>query len=338
MIKIKKRFLFLIVFTIVTITVVLSPSKIMFAQKIDSPLPSWNDSQAKQNIISFVEKVTSKNSPNYVPVPERIAVFDNDGTLWSEKPMYFQAFFMVDRLKTMAVDHPEWREEMPYKAILTGDQQAINQFTIQDLTKLLAVTHANITTEEFSKIALDWLNTAKHPRFNRLYKECVYQPMLELLDYLRANDFKTYIVSGGGIEFIRVFALEVYGIPPEQVIGSSNKTRFEMRDGQGVLVKVPEINSVDDREGKPVNINIHIGRRPIIAVGNSDGDREMLQYTASNPPSLMILLHHDDAEREWAYDRQSKIGKLDKALDEAKQREWTVVSMKKDFNKIYPFD
>lgn len=333
-----KKFFLLSVLLIISMIKIFSLSTTVVAQQISNPLPSWNNNQAKQNIISFVEKVTDKNSPNYVAPSERIAVFDNDGTLWSEQPLYFQAFFILDRLKTMAGDHPEWREKMPYKAILTGNQQEINQFSIQDLSKLIAVTHADITTEEFNKIASDWLNTAKHSRFHRLYKECVYQPMLELLDYLKTKDFKTYIVSGGGIEFIRAFALEVYGIPPEQVIGSSIKTRFEIRDGEAVLIKLPELNSVDDKEGKPININLHIGRRPIIAVGNSDGDREMLQYTASNQPSLMILLHHDDAEREWAYDRQSKIGKLDKAWDEGIQRGWTIVSMKKDFRKIYPFD
>jgi phosphoserine phosphatase len=303
-------------------------------------LPSWNEGTAKTEIIQFVNRVTTENSPDYVPPGERIAVFDNDGTLWSEKPFYFQGFFLIDRLKAMVNDHPQWRSEQPYQAILEDDRQAIAQFSEKDLAQLIAVTHSAMTVEEFQTMAIDWLKSAKHPRFDRRFTELVFQPQLELLDYLRANGFKTFIVSGGGIEFVRAFAEEVYGIPPEQVIGSSVKTKFTERDGGSVLVKLPELGSYDDKDGKPVNINLHIGRRPILAFGNSDGDLAMLQYTADNRRSnLILLLHHDDESREWAYDRNSRIvGHLDQAWDEAKRRGWTVVSMKRDFQRVYPFD
>ncbi|MBR8830772.1 MAG: hypothetical protein N5P05_001007 [Chroococcopsis gigantea SAG 12.99] len=302
-------------------------------------LPSWSDTTTKKTIINFVNRVNTENTSDYVPPGERIAVFDNDGTLWSEKPFYFQAFFLIDRLKAMAVDHPQWHDTQPYKAILEGDKQAISRLTEKDIIQMLAVTHTGMTVEQFQLIAGSWLKTAKHPRFNRLFTECVFQPMLELLDYLRDNGFKTYIVSGGGVEFVRAFAQEVYGIPPEQVIGSSVKTKFALRDGKFVLVKVPELGSVDDKEGKPVNINLHIGRKPLLAFGNSDGDLAMLQYTSTrDKANLMLLLHHDDGEREWAYDRESKIGRLDKAWDEARQKGWTIVSMQKDFQRVYPFD
>jgi phosphoserine phosphatase len=300
-------------------------------------LPSWNEGRAKTAIIEFVNRVTESGSPDYVQPAERIAVFDNDGTLWSEKPFYFQLFFAIDRIKSMAPANPSWSTEMPYKTILENDTKAIGKFTEQDIVQLVAATHSDITVEAFQAIAIDWLKTAKHPRFNRLFTDCVFQPMLELLDYLRAKDFKIFIVSGGGTEFVRAFSEKVYGIPPENVIGSSVKTRFEQQNGQAVLMKLPEIESYNDKAVKPANINLHIGRKPILAFGNSDGDLAMLQYTADNQrPSLMLLLHHDDEEREWAYDRQSRIGRLDKAWDEAKQRGWTIVSMRDDFKQVYP--
>jgi phosphoserine phosphatase len=335
--RLKKHQTSIILLAFLVIAIVFSSSSTM---AIDSdPLPSWNEGAAKSQIIEFVNRVNTENSVDYVPPSERIAVFDNDGTLWSEKPFYFQGFFLIDRLKVMAKDHPEWRSEQPYRAILERDREAIAGFTEQDIARLVAVTHSGMTVEEFETLSIDWLKNAKHPRFNRPFTEIVYQPQLELLDYLRANDFKIFIVSGGGIEFIRAFSESVYGIPPERVIGSSVKTRFEERDGRSVLVKLPELGSYDDKEGKPVNINLHIGRRPILAFGNSDGDLAMLQYTADNRrSSLMLILHHDDEIREWAYDRDSKIGRLDKAWDEAKRRDWTIVSMKRDFQRVYPFD
>ncbi|WP_332864918.1 HAD family hydrolase [Pannus brasiliensis] len=302
-------------------------------------LPSWNEGSSKSSILEFVNRVTAENSPDYVPPAERIAVFDNDGTLWSEKPFYFQGFFLIDRLKAMVKDHPEWRNEQPYRTILEGDREAIAGFTEKDIVRLLAVTHTGMTVEEFQTLSIDWLKNAEHPRFNRPFTEIVFQPQLELLDYLRANGFKIFIVSGGGIEFVRAFSEEVYGIPPEQVIGSSVKTRFEERDGRSTLVKLPELGSYDDREGKPVNINLHIGRRPILAFGNSDNDLAMLQYTADHRrSSLILLLHHDDGSREWAYDRDTRIGRLDTALDEATRRGWTIVSIQRDFQRVYPFD
>jgi phosphoserine phosphatase len=330
----KKHLTAIILLAFLVITIVFSQSSVMAINS--TPLPSWNEGAAKAKIIEFVNRVTTENNPDYVPPAERIAVFDNDGTLWSEKPFYFQGFFLIDRLNALEKDHPEWRGKQPYQAILERDQEAIAEFTEQDIVQLLAVTHSGMTVEEFQTLSKDWLKNAKHPRFNRPFTEVVYQPQLELLDYLRANDFKIFIVSGGGIEFIRAFSEEVYGIPPEQVIGSSVKTRFEERDGRSVLMKLPELGSYDDKEGKPVNINLHIGRRPILAFGNSDGDLAMLQYTADNQrSSLMLILHHDDEIREWAYDRDSQIGRLDKAWDEAKRRGWTIVSMKRDFQRVY---
>jgi phosphoserine phosphatase len=310
------------------------------AKTLPVVLPSWQEGNSKETIMAFVNRVTTETSSSYVPPAERIAVFDNDGTLWSEKPFYFQLFFMAGRIKSMEAEHPEWSTKMPYQAILAGDAQAIAQFTTQkELAELLAVTHSGMTVEEFQLLAKRWLKSAKHPRFNHLFTECVFQPMLELLDYLRANNFKTFIVSGGGMDFIRAFAEEVYGIPPEQVVGSNLKTRWEEEDGKFVLRKLPELGSYDDKEGKPINIDLHIGRRPILAFGNSDGDLPMLQYTASGErPSLMLILHHDDGQREWAYDRQSNIGHLDKAWDEARRRGWTVVSIKRDFKQVYPFN
>lgn len=300
-------------------------------------LPSWNETKSKAAIVEFVQRVTDKKSKDYVPPAERIAVFDNDGCLWSERPIYFQVAFGIDRVKAMAADHPEWKDQQPFKAVLENDIKALAASGEAGLLKLVMASHAGISTEEFSKIARDWLNTAKHPRFQRLYKELVFQPMLEVLDYLRKHDFKTYIVSGGGVEFLRVFSEDVYGIPPEQVIGSTIKTKFTLTPAGPVLMRLPEIDFIDDKAGKPVAINRGIGRRPIAAFGNSDGDLQMLQWTAAGKgPRFCLYVHHTDAEREWAYDRDSHIGRLDKGLDEAERNGWTIVDMKRDWKTIYP--
>ena len=305
----------------------------------NDPLPSWNDGKAKQSIVAFVEKVTKPGSPGFVPVAERVAVFDNDGTLWAEQPMYFQLAFALDRVKTLAPQHPEWKDKEPFASLLKGDLKAALAGGEPAIFQIVMATHAGMTTGEFEQIVKDWIATAKHPKTGRLYTEMVYQPMLELLTYLRANGFKTFIVSGGGIEFMRPWTEKVYGIPPEQVVGSSIKTKFELRDGKPVLVRLAEINFIDDKTGKPVGINQHIGRRPIFAFGNSDGDQQMLEWTAAGSGiSFMGLVHHTDAEREWAYDRTSHIGTLDKALDEALAKGWTVVDMKKDWKVIFPFE
>jgi hypothetical protein len=301
------------------------------------PLPSWNDSPAKQSITAFVQKVTKEGTPNFVPVSERIATFDNDGCLWAEQPMYFQLLFAIDRVKAMAPQHPEWKDKEPFASLLKGDVKGALAGGEPAIAQIVMTTHAGMTTEEFEKIVKDWLATARHPITKRPYTGMVYQPMLELLAYLRANGFKTFIVSGGGIEFMRPWTEKVYGIPPEQVVGSSGKTKFEMRDGKPVLMKLPEINFIDDKAGKPVGIQQHIGRRPIAAFGNSDGDLQMLQWTAAGPgPRFCLYVHHTDAEREWAYDRESHIGKLDKGLDEAAAKGWTVSSMKDDWKTIFP--
>ena len=303
------------------------------------PLPSWNDGKAKQAITSFVKKVTKEGSPDFVPAPERIAVFDNDGTLWAEQPMYFQALFIFDRIKALAPQHPEWKEKEPFASVLKGDVKSALAGGEHALMEMAMATHTGMTSGEFEQIVKDWLATAKHPTTKRPYTEMVYQPMLEVLAYLRANGFKTFIVSGGGIEFMRPWAEKVYGIPPEQVVGSSVKTKFEMRDGKPVLVRLPELNFIDDKEGKPVGIHQHIGRRPIAAFGNSDGDLQMLQWTAARSGTrFCLLVHHTDTEREWAYDRNSSIGRLDKSLDEAKARGWTVVSMKDDWKRVFLFE
>jgi phosphoserine phosphatase len=308
------------------------------ATKTD-PLPSWNDTFAKQSIIAFVVRVTTEDTPEYVPAAERIAVFDNDGTLWSEQPMYFQFLFALDRVKAMAPQHPEWKEKEPFASLLKGDLKGALAGGERAMLEIVMATHAGMTTEEFEKIVKDWIAAAKHPRFNRPYIDLVYQPMLEVLAYLRANGFKTFIVSGGGIEFMRPWTEKVYGIPPEQVIGSSIKTKFELRDGKPVLVRLPELNFIDDKAGKPVAINQHIGRRPIAAFGNSDGDLQMLQWTtAGSGPRFALIVHHTDAEREWAYDRESHIGRLDKALDEAQAKNWTVVDMKQDWKRVFAFE
>ena len=301
------------------------------------PLPSWNDGKAKQSITTFVEKVTKEGSADFVPPAERIATFDNDGCLWAEQPMYFQCFFALDRIKILAPRHPEWKDKEPFASLLKGDLKAALAGGEASLVQIVMATHAGLTTEEFEKAVTDWLATAKHPKTGRPFTEMVYQPMVELLAYLRANGFKTFIVSGGGIEFMRPWTEKVYGIPPEQVIGSSGGLKYELRDGKPALVKLPEIAHNDDKEGKPVGIQRHIGRRPIAAFGNSDGDLQMLQWTAAGAgPRFCLYVHHDDAEREWAYDRESHIGKLNKGLNEAAAKGWTVVSMKGDWKSIFP--
>jgi len=302
-----------------------------------NPLPSWNDGAAKQSIIDFVTAVTREGSPDFVPVPQRIATFDNDGTLWCEHPMYNQLVFALDRVKAMAPLHPEWKDKQPFKAVLDGDMKALAASGEHGLMEVMMAAHAGMTADEFTKIVIDWIATARHPRFKRPYTELVYQPMLEVLAYLRANGFKTYIVSGGGIEFMRPWSERVYGVPPEQVVGSSIKTRFEMRQGRPELFRLPEVNFIDDKAGKPVGINEFIGRRPIAAFGNSDGDLEMLQWTTmSGGRRFGLIVHHTDAEREYAYDRDTEFGKLDKALDAAVVNKWTVADMKKDWKVIFP--
>ena len=300
-------------------------------------LPSWNDTAPKKAIVAFVDDVTNPGSRNFVPVEKRIATFDNDGTLWAEQPIYFEWYFVFDRIKALAPQHPEWITKEPFASVLKGDLKSAVAGGDHALLEMMVATHSGMTTDEFEKIVTDWLATARHPKTKRLYTEMVYQPMLELLVYLRANGFKTYIVSGGGIEFIRPWAQKVYGIVPEQVIGSSIKTKFELRNGKPVLVRLPEINLTDTFDGKPISINQYIGRRPIASFGNSDGDQQMMEWTsAGGGARFCLFVHHTDAEREWAYDRKSAIGCLDKALDEALTKGWTVVSMKDDWKVIFP--
>ena len=301
------------------------------------PLPSWNDGATKQAIMDFVVRVTKDGSADYVPEAQRVAVFDNDGTLWAEQPMYVQALFVADRVKTLASQHPEWTTKEPFASLLKGDATGVAASGESGIAELMALTHAGMSTDEFAVIVSDWIATARHPKTGRLYTEMVYQPMIELLAYLRENGFKTFIVSGGGIEFMRPWAERVYGIPPEQVIGSTGGLKFEMRDGGPVIMKMPELVLNDDKEGKPVGIQRHIGRRPIAAFGNSDGDLQMLKWTCSPPGArLCLLVHHTDSEREWAYDRTSRVGRLDKALDEATAKGWTIVDMKQDWKTVFP--
>ena len=303
------------------------------------PLPSWNDGEARQSIVTFVKKVTIPDSPDYVQPAERIATFDNDGTLWAEQPMYFQLFFALERVKALASMHPEWKTREPFSSLLQGNVKQALAGGEKAILGIVMETHAGMTTEEFRQIVRDWIATARHPKTGKLFTEMVYQPMLELLAYLRANGFKTFIVSGGGIEFMRPWTEKIYGIPPEQVIGSSIKTKFELREGKPVLIRLPEVDFIDDKAGKPLAIDKFIGRRPIAAFGNSDGDLQMLQWTtAGEGLRFGLIVHHTDAEREWAYDRKSSIGRLDKALDEANKCGWTVVDIKKDWKVIYPFE
>ncbi len=335
--KIKNRLilvLFPLIYSIFNFT-----SCIQETKQNSDPLPSWNEGATKQSIIDFVNGITDENSPNFVKPEDRIATFDNDGTLWSEQPYYFQLAFALDKVKAMAPDHPEWKEQQPFKAIIENDMKTILESGTEGLMEIVMTSHTGMTTTEFEQIVKEWINNARHPKTNKLYKEMVYQPMLELLDYLRANGFKTYIVSGGGIEFMRPWTEEGYGIPSEQVIGSTIKTKFEIVDGKPVLVRLPELDFLDDKEGKPIAINKFIGKRPIASFGNSDGDIQMLQWTAAGAGKrFMLLVHHTDAEREWAYDRESHIEKLDKGLDEAIAKGWVVVDMKNDWKIIYPFE
>ena len=303
-------------------------------------LPSWNDGPAKRAILDFIARTTQAGGRDWVPVPERIACFDNDGTLWTEQPVYFQVAFALDRVKALAARHPEWRTQEPFRSVLTDDRAALAALGVNAMIEVIAATHAGMTTEDFTKTVLDWLATARHPRFRRPYTDLVYQPMLELLALLRAHQFKTFIVSGGGLEFMRPWTERIYGIPPEQVVGSSGVTKFELRpDGVPVLMKEAKVEFIDDGPGKPVGINRFIGRRPVLAFGNSDGDQQMLEWTAAGGGArFMGLVHHTDGVREYAYDRPSPVGQLDKAWDEALRRGWTIVDMKNDWKVIYPFE
>lgn len=303
------------------------------------PLPSWNDGAAKTAIIEFVGRVTREGGPDFVRIDERIATFDNDGTLWSEQPMYFQILFAIDRLKEPVKANPALAETEPYKTVLSGDKAALAALGEKGLLQIVALTHAGMSVADFHSLVADWIRTARHPRFDKPYNDLVYQPMLELLAYLRANGFKTFIVSGGGIEFMRPWAPASYGIPPEQIVGSSGKTEYVLNGDTPILRKLPEVEFIDDGPGKAIGINRFIGRRPVFAAGNSDGDLEMLQWTTLNTgPRFGLIVHHTDAVREWAYDRDSHVGRLDKALDEAPKRGWLVVDMKNDWKVIYPFE
>ena len=305
--------------------------------KID-PLPSWNEGKTKAAIIDYIKDVTNKESANFIPEIDRIATFDNDGNLWSEQPAYFQLFFAMDRVKELAKDHPEWQNKQPFKAVLENDMKTLIASGEKGIMELIMATHAGITTDEFELLVKNWLETAQHPRFNKPYNQLIYQPMLELLDYLRTNDFKTFIVSGGGIEFMRPWVEEAYGIPKDQVVGSSIATEYDYNNGAPVIRRLSKIDFIDDKAGKPVGINKFIGRKPVFASGNSDGDLQMMQWTDSNPyKSFQLYLHHTDADREWAYDRESHIGQFNKGLDEALEKEWTIIDMKNDWKTIYPF-
>ena len=302
-------------------------------------LASWKDGASRKSITDFVDRVTRRDGPEFVPPADRIAVFDNDGTLWAEQPIYVQLVFALDRVKTLAPAHSDWKDRQPFKAVLEGDTKALAEGGEKGLMEIMAVTHTGMTSEEFSKIVSDWIASARHPVTGKLYTEMVYQPMLEVLAYLRGNGFKTFIVSGGGVDFMRPWAERVYGIPAEQVVGSRAKVKYEVRDGTPVLLRLPEIDLVDDKAGKPVGIHQVIGRRPIAAFGNSDGDFEMLEWTTAGPgPRLGVIVHHTDEQREWAYDRASHIGQLARALDEAPKRGWVVVDMKREWSAIYPSD
>ena len=300
-------------------------------------LPSWNDVAAKSAIVDFVTAVTTEGGPHYVAPADRVATFDNDGTLWGEQPMYVQLAFALDRVRTMAPDHPEWTDMEPFKSVLAGDLKGVAAAGEKGVVEIIAATHAGMTDDEFARIASDWIATAKHPKTGKHYTQMVYLPMLELIGFLHANDFKVFIVSGGGIEFMRPWTASIYGIEPERVVGSSIKTKYEVVDSKPVITRLPEIDFIDDKEGKPLGINSHIGKRPIAAFGNSDGDFEMLDWTTSGDGLRFgVIVHHDDAEREYAYDRDSHIGRLDKGLDLGPERGWTIVSMKDDWKVIYP--
>ena len=300
------------------------------------PLPSWNDGATKAGIIAFVTRVTSEGGEAFVPAGDRIAVFDNDGTLWAEKPFYVQLFFAIDRIRELAPQHPEWQTTEPFASLLKGDIKTALGGGQQAIAKIIAASHGGITTTEFADIVARWFATAENPEKKRPFSKMTYVPMVELLGYLRDNDFRTFIVSGGGIDFMRVFGQSLYGVAPYEVVGSSGKLEFEIDDGDPVLVKLPEIDFVDDGPGKPVGIAMHIGQHPILAFGNSDGDLQMLQYTCLPAgQSYCAFVHHTDAVREWAYDRDSDVGRLDKGLDAAATNRWTLVDMAKDWKTIF---
>lgn len=304
---------------------------------IKDPLPSWNDTSTKKEIMAFVNAATDKNHPNFIPVKDRIATFDNDGNLWAEQPAYFQLFFAMDKVKEMIKDYPEWKNKEPFKSVLENNMESLAKQGEEGLIKLVMATHSGNTVEEFDADVKNWIKTAKHPTKNVTYDKLVYQPMLELLQYLRANDFKTFVVSGGGVDFMRAFVTEIYGIPEEQIIGSRIRTKFEYTDGKAKIIRLPAIEFIDDKEGKPLNIQKIIGKKPVFSSGNSDGDLAMMQWTASNDyKSFMLYVHHTDAKREWAYDKDSHIGKLDKGLIQAKKDGWTVIDMKKDWKVVFP--
>jgi phosphoserine phosphatase len=325
----------LLMFSLVTLF--LAGCEVRIEGDLSNTLPSWNDGATKQTIVDFVNEVTDKNNPNYVNPADRVATFDNDGTLWAEKPVYFQLYFLLQQVKDQAKNHPEWRGQQPFKAVVEDDRETMKTFQVSDLLKLALASHSGMSQEEFETAVDNFITTAKHPEKDVLFTDLVYQPMLELLDYLRENEFKVFIVSGGGIDFIRAFSEDIYKIPKEHVIGTAIQTDFISEEGKSYLKRFPMIvPPIDDKEGKPVNLHRFIGRRPILAFGNSDGDIQMLQYTADREgPSLCLLLHHDDADREWAYDRNSPVGHLDKGLVEAASRGWTVVSMKNDFKTVF---
>ena len=305
----------------------------------NDPLPTWNEGNTKQAIFNYVMEVTNQESENFIPVSDRIATFDNDGTLWSEQPAYFQLLFAMDRIKALAPEHPEWKTQQPYKTVLEEDMKELGKYGIHGIVELIMASHAGMTTAEFETTVKEWLATTRHPRFDKSFTDLVYQPMLELLNYLRDNDFKTFIVSGGGIEFMRPWVEAVYGIPADQVVGSSIKAEFDYNNGNPVIKRLPEMDFIDDGSGKPIGIHKFIGKKPVFASGNSDGDLQMMQWTASNKyKSFILYLHHTDGEREWAYDRESPFGRLDKGLDEANEKGWTVADMKTDWRYIYPFD
>lgn len=333
------KLLSLVIGLLLALTIYVQAALAAESSAVIDPLPSWNEGAAKRAIGEFVAKVIKPDSPDFVPITERIAVFDNDGTLWGEQPMSVQFLFALARVKALAPQHPEWKTKEPFASLLQGDVKGAVLGGNRVMLEIIMATHAGMTTEAFEKIVTEWITTARHPQTGRLYTELVYQPMVQLLAYLRANGFKTFIVDGGGIEFMRPWMERVYGIPPEQVVGSSIKTKFELRDGKPVLVRLRELNFIDDKAAKPVGIHRHIGRRPIAAFGNSDGDLQMLQWTtAGSGERFGMIVHHTDAERESAYDRESSIGKLDKAWDEAKTKNWTVVDMKTDWKNIFAFE
>lgn len=319
-----------------SLTLVLALASTFCRSSDGDALPSWNEGPSKQAIVAFVEKVTESGSKDFVPENQRIATFDNDGTLWAEQPVYFQLLYAIDQVKKMAPDHPEWKTQEPFASVIKGDMKKVIASGKEGLMEIIAATHANMTAEEFQANVAGWLDTARHPKTNRPYTEMIYQPMLELLEYLRANGFKTFIVSGGGVDFMRVFTEKTYGIPPDQVVGSSLKAKYTMKDGKPAIIKLPEINLVDDKEGKPVGIHQYIGQRPIFAAGNSDGDYQMLEWTtAGDGPRFGIIVHHTDAKREWAYDRKSHIGGLNKGLNDASKKGWTVIDMENDWKVVF---